>query len=286
MTMKILATTDFSTRSQRAVRRAGLIARETGSEITLLHVVDDDRPPHFVDTEIREAERYLVEQIGTLAELKGLTANSLVAVGDAFDGILGAAKSIGANLIVMGSHRRQILWDIFIGTTIERVIRMGTFPVLMASNEAAHPYRRAAAAVDMTAPSMNALRTVKSLEFLTQADITVIHGVQSSAKGKMSQAGVDINRINAHVEGELLTTKSELQDYFRIHGFDVERWPLRIEEGAPIEVISRFVKAAAPDLLIMGTHARKGIARAFWGSVTELVLSSVNTDVLVVPPAG
>ncbi|WP_262271421.1 universal stress protein [Microvirga yunnanensis] len=41
--MHILAATDFSTRSQRAVRRAGLLARDCGAELTLVHVVDDDQ---------------------------------------------------------------------------------------------------------------------------------------------------------------------------------------------------------------------------------------------------
>ena len=57
--MKILAATDFSTRAHRALRRGGLLARDGGAELTLLHVVDDDRPPDLVALERREAERIL-----------------------------------------------------------------------------------------------------------------------------------------------------------------------------------------------------------------------------------
>lgn len=46
--MNILAATDFSIRSQRAVRRAGLLARESDAELTLVYVVDDDRPSDLV----------------------------------------------------------------------------------------------------------------------------------------------------------------------------------------------------------------------------------------------
>jgi nucleotide-binding universal stress UspA family protein len=35
---RILVATDFSTRSDRALRRATLIARRTGAALTLLHV--------------------------------------------------------------------------------------------------------------------------------------------------------------------------------------------------------------------------------------------------------
>ena len=56
---------------------------------------------------------------------------STVVKGYPFDGILRAAEADGADLVVMGSHRKQFLRDIFIGTTIARVIRGGKYPVLM-----------------------------------------------------------------------------------------------------------------------------------------------------------
>jgi hypothetical protein len=52
-----------------------------------------------------------------------------VIAGDAFDGILRIAESAKADLIVMGAHRKQLLRDILVGTTIERVIRIGPYPV-------------------------------------------------------------------------------------------------------------------------------------------------------------
>jgi nucleotide-binding universal stress UspA family protein len=121
--MQILAATDFSTRSQRALRRAGLLARERGAELALVHVVDDDQPPDLVALETREAERTLGEQISAMAELRGVRCRSLVVAGDPFDGILRTAASTGADVVVMGAHRKQLLRDIFVGTTIERVIR-------------------------------------------------------------------------------------------------------------------------------------------------------------------
>lgn len=60
--MQILAATDFSTRSQRASGRAGLLARERSAELALVHVVDDDQPPDLVALETLEAERILGER--------------------------------------------------------------------------------------------------------------------------------------------------------------------------------------------------------------------------------
>ncbi|MDG4892556.1 universal stress protein [Mesorhizobium sp. WSM4976] len=162
--MKILATTDFSTRSQRALRRAGVLARDIAAEITLLHVVDDDQPSALVDLEKREALKYLEEQMVSIAELQGLKCDSAVVAGDPFDGILKAAEARSIDLIVMGAHRKQLLRDIFVGTTIERVIRTGSYPVLMVNAEVEHSYNQVMAAVDMSMPSARASRRRRKLD--------------------------------------------------------------------------------------------------------------------------
>ena len=142
--MQILVATDFSTRSQRALRRAGLLARERSAKLTLVHVVEDDQPRTLIELERREASKFLDEQIHSLDELRGVRCSFLLGSGAAFDGILQTAKICSADLIVMGSHRRQLLRDVFVGTTVERVIRSGIYPVLMVNNAVDHPYRKGA----------------------------------------------------------------------------------------------------------------------------------------------
>nr|WP_246215685.1 universal stress protein [Microvirga makkahensis] len=39
-----------------------------------------------------------------------------------------------------------------------------------------------------------------------------------------------------------------------------------------------------PDLLVIGTHGRSGIAKMFLGSVAEEVLRSLDVDILTVLP--
>src|SRR5699024_7234873 len=117
----------------------------------------------LVELEQRESERYLAEQIDTLAELQGVDCRPGVVTGTAFDGILRVAESVAADLVVMGTHRRQFLRDIFTGTTVERVIRTGPFPVLMVNNEVTGAYRRVLAAADRLEPSAHAIRTGDAL---------------------------------------------------------------------------------------------------------------------------
>lgn len=172
---QLVAATDFSTRSQRALRRAGRLARQIAAELALVHVVDDDQPEALADVEHREASKLLNEQIGTLAELRDVRCRAVVTTGEAFDGILRTAKSASADLIVMGSHRKQILRDIFIGTTIERVIRTGPYPVLMVNADTEHPYRHIVAGVDLSEPSTHAIKTAKVLDLVDDTNLTVVH---------------------------------------------------------------------------------------------------------------
>lgn len=41
-----------------------------------------------------------------------------------------------------------------------------------------------------------------------------------------------------------------------------------------------------PDLLVVGTHGRSGVAKVLLGSVAEEILRSLEVDILAVPPAA
>jgi universal stress protein E len=92
--MNIVVATDFSTRSNRALRQAGLLAQAGDSQLHLIHVVDEDQPADLVRIEEREAERVLAEQIASMPELEGVRCNPVVVTGHPFDGILRVAASI------------------------------------------------------------------------------------------------------------------------------------------------------------------------------------------------
>ena len=282
--MQILAATDFSTRSNRALRQAGLLAQPGNAQLHILHVVDDDQPDELVRMEKREAERLLNEQMASMPELKDVQARSLVVIGDPFDGILRAAADVNANLVVMGSHRKQLL-DIVVGTTIERVIRTGPFPVLMVNNEAQRKYENVLVPVDMVDASADALRAATTTGLIGDNSATLVHAFMSVGKGKMSIGGADQDIIDSYVASERGEVMSELVAFLaasvdRIHG----RWSLRVEEGGPMEVISRVISEIRPDLLVMGTNGRSGLLKVLIGSVTEEALRSLNVDILAVSP--
>jgi universal stress protein A len=56
----------------------------------------------------------------------------------------------------------------------------------------------------------------------------------------------------------------------------------KLVTGAPPEQIIRHANRWRADLIVMGTHGRSGIGRAFMGSVAERVLQSARCPVLTV----
>ena len=55
--------------------------------------------------------------------------------------------------------------------------------------------------------------------------------------------------------------------------------------GAPVEQILSVCQQRGPEMVIMGSHARTGLARAVFGSVAESVLRQSRIPVLI-EPAG
>jgi len=280
--MQILAATDFSTRSNRALRQAGLLAQPGNAQLHVVHVVDDDQPEKLIRMEKREAERVLVEQMNSMPELGGVQSRGMVVTGDPFDGILRAAARVGADVIVMGTHRKQLLLDIFIGTTIERVIRKGAFPVLMVNNEAQRKYENIVAPVDMSDASVLAIRTAQSLGLIGGKHATLLHGYWPV--GKMTTTGSDQAGIDSYGASERQRAMDELAKFLVANDLSREGWSLRLEEGGAMEVIVRAVSALKADLLVMGTHSRSALVKALIGSVTEEALRTLSVDILAVPP--
>ena len=281
--MIIVTATDFSTRSHRALRQAGLLARARVAELHLVHVVDEDQPDDLVRMEEREAQRVLVEQIGSMPELHDERCHPIVIRGHPFDGILRASAAVGADLIVMGAHRKQFLRDIFTGTTIERVIRRGKYPVLMVNNEAQRHYERVLVPVDMSETSADAIRFGLSAGLL-EGGATLLHAFSPSGKTRLISSGASAEVISGYVESERHRAMEDMSNFLVTHEFGTQRWCLRVGEGGPMQMIARAVAEKRPDMLVLGTHGRSGLLRALIGSVTEEVLGCTNVDVLVVPP--
>ncbi len=139
----ILAPTDFSESATVAVRAAAGLARQYKARLHLLHIVAAQAyyaempemmlpPMEGFSQQLLEAGREKIAELA--AELgKGIAIETHVEESPArpADTIADMAASVGADLIVIGSHGRTGLMHILLGSTAERVVRESKCDVLV-----------------------------------------------------------------------------------------------------------------------------------------------------------
>jgi nucleotide-binding universal stress UspA family protein len=147
---KILIALDYDPTAQKVAEEGYEFAKTMGAEVTLLHVISDavyysstDYSPIMGFTGYMNTNPLDLNTIEVLkdASLKFLdkTRNHLgdtniqtmVAEGDFADAILATAKSVHADIIVLGSHSRKWLENIVMGSVTEEVLRHTTIPLFI-----------------------------------------------------------------------------------------------------------------------------------------------------------
>jgi nucleotide-binding universal stress UspA family protein len=68
----------------------------------------------------------------------------------------------------------------------------------------------------------------------------------------------------------------------KLHSAGVSRIEQRVDAGEPGAVIVRVAEETGCDLIVMGTHGRKGFERLMMGSVAERVVRQATCPVLTV----
>jgi nucleotide-binding universal stress UspA family protein len=147
---RILTAVDFSIASAVALRTAVDVSRRRGARITLVHALTGV-PGHMVVSggEAVEVVRRLRAQRSTIASRLRRHAASLglidvdveVTTGYSDSALLEAAARNRADLLVMGVAHRSSFDRVLLGSTLRRVLRRATVPVLAIPVVAgAHPW--------------------------------------------------------------------------------------------------------------------------------------------------
>jgi len=128
---KILAPTDFSPASEKALKYALRFAHDFGSELTLLHVLEPAISPPFSDAEMADAEEGLRTLVNSVRAAGAAGARSTIRTGVATHEIVEAAKELDVDLIVIATHGYTGWKHFAIGSTAARVTRAAPCPVLV-----------------------------------------------------------------------------------------------------------------------------------------------------------
>jgi nucleotide-binding universal stress UspA family protein len=125
---------------------------------------------------------------------------------------------------------------------------------------------------DFSAPSDNAFRLACALARDHGSRLIVLHvsPPQVVAYGDMILPATNVDF--KHLKGKLLA----------LQGPDPVRVEHLLEEGDPVAEILRVARETDCDLVVMGTHGRRGLGRLLMGSVAEQLVRRAPCPVVTV----
>ena len=78
----------------------------------------------------------------------------------------------------------------------------------------------------------------------------------------------------------------QMDEFVNTHFTGYPACRTRIELGDAAEEILKYVESQGIDLIVMGTHGRKGLDRIIFGSVAERVIKNAQAPVMSINPYG
>jgi nucleotide-binding universal stress UspA family protein len=271
--------------------RVALLPLTGDVRLTLLHVVPKSLPILAQRLAERDARKALAAEVSHLAKSlpRNATIEATVKIGVASKEIAACARSVKAELIVMGRGSRRAFRDVFLGSTAERVIRRGPIPVLVVRLRPRAAYGRPALALDFDQAAHAALDLVFRMLPAPRPQVAIVHAFDAPyprlAYPSLSKDAAKELKRELQSEASHKLAKLVGPSLRRARG-ESTSIPIRthIRYGSARTAIEKAVKQQANDLLVLGTRGYPRIAYMFLGTVAGDVLREVQCDVLVVPP--
>ena len=294
--LRILFATDGSQGSATAEAYACALAQSWGASLTVMSVLEfppgmnPDYPVNrlYLGDLLKEATGKLVDLNGRAVTL-GISVQSCIATGIPSEEVLSVARTKDTDLIVVGTRGKTGLEHVLLGSTAERIIRMAPCPVLTvpmdkqrtdgrsSTEKPSTTPKRMLVPVDFSDCSLDALEYGVSVAQRSKAFIQLLHVLEPVSYGLDFTLPHVATR--EHIRTELTGRLSNLVSALTSVGVPSD---FTITGGLPAESILDTAKSPSIDLIVMGTHGRRGFSHALFGSVAESVLRRSLCPVLTV----
>jgi nucleotide-binding universal stress UspA family protein len=274
----ILVPTDFSKPAQWALEVATAIAKKSGGQIILLHIVEQPTSDSFnVSGQVFEGEGWeeklftlrLIEnnkaqlaQMAQFAETSGVTVKCEMRLGNPFHGMRTVITEHKVDLVVMGTSGRTKFEEMIVGSNTEKVVRYAKCPVLTVHEQ----------------PSGKDFVNIVYATSLNQNEKEFAQVVKNAQE--MYNAKIHLVRINTPInfqpDHEVKRVMKDFAIKLKLQDYTMNIYNDRSEE----EGILHFAASINADLIAMATHGRTGFAHVLVGSIAEDVVNHAKRPVL------
>ena len=257
----ILVPIDFSKQARSAAKVAAKIAKKTGADIFLLHMLE--LPTDVVDAMSGEANsapasilfmKKVQERFSQLKKsdfFEGIKITESVQFHKTFDGVIDESKKQNSDLIVMGSTGASGLKEIVVGSNTEKVVRHSEVPVLVIKEGSSDiDINNIVFASDFGKESKSKFQNV--IDFANVFDAK-LHLLYVNTPHKFNNTK------------KIRTTMTNFVAGFSIKEYDKYIYnEITVEKG-----ILCYADEVNADLIAINTHGRSGLSSFFTASISQ-----------------
>jgi nucleotide-binding universal stress UspA family protein len=209
-------------------------------------------------------------------------ASGLLREGIAWNEICSSATELSPDLVVIGSRGRRGLPRFVLGSVAERVVRLSPAPVLTV-----HPkhtvsipagridgFRRILAPTDFSEASQRGVDAAVALALELETSLTLLHVYELP-----SYEYYVTDDSAAELEARVRRDFAEQLAHVRVRFPKAEGL---VRQDTPWKGILDVAEECQADLVVLGTHGRRGLQRVLAGSVAEKIVRLSPVSVLTV----
>lgn len=143
-------------------------------------------------------------------------------------------------------------------------------------------FKKILAPIDLSEASPKLAPYIRTMAAKFDAEIHLLFVMRMSAH--LTGFYVPFAKITEFEKSVLEGAEIKLAEFKDAYFGDWPRTRAKVASGDISDEIFSYIDSAGIDLLIMGTHGRKGLDRVFFGSVAERVIKAASIPVFVVNP--
>jgi nucleotide-binding universal stress UspA family protein len=284
--MRIVVGVDWSEEAFAVVEQIGLLYRP--DEVVLVHGVDLGMFHYPIMAEaanfqgydefrhaLVEAGRQALERCRTLLPAEIPSIRTLCDVQHPAAFILDSAAAVKADLIVVGTHDHSRVTEVFAGSISHRVLLHATVPTLIVKGKA-RPVSRILMAVEGREDAIRLQTWLTAHPFKNPVEVTILSVVPSL---QMVDPDVAVGLADWSEQGKRYAEQvvNDTATALASPHFTVST---KVRLGDPVTTVCAY--GTAYNLIVVGSHGRKGLDRFLLGSVSHGIVHRAGCSVLVV----